>query len=180
MRYKLDLIVKDINSDKVGIFRQALIPPRYPDDLLQASPLIFSNQIWTLNETPDLNEMFILGDVRIRPNIKKELTLDLPLGMYFQLYKVKIDQADLAPSLSITYEILRDDVSVNSVTDMNGESTQFFSSDRVVIIKQIDLTSLKTGRYQIRLHIHDKLSDQRIDLNDFFTLVESKTASKTD
>lgn len=177
MRYKLDLVVKDLNSDSVGVVSRALGPPSYDDESLQASQLIFSSQIWTLQEAPDLNEMFVLGDVRIKPNIKKEFTTDLPLGVYFQLYNVKIDQTDRTPSLSVTYEILSDGIPISSVTDSNGESTQFFSYDRIVLIKQIDLTGLNKGRYQIRLKIHDRIGNQQIERSDFFTLVESKRKS---
>lgn len=177
MRYRLDLVVKDLNSDSVGVVSRALVPPSYTDESLQASQLIFSSQIWTLQEAPDLNEMFVLGDVRIRPNIKKEFAPNLPLGVYFQLYNVRIDQTELTPSLSVTYDILRDGHPVSSTTDLNGESTQFFSSDRVVLIKQIDLTGLENGRYQIRLHIHDRIGNQQIEVNDFFTLVGSKIKS---
>ncbi|MFH1884089.1 MAG: GWxTD domain-containing protein, partial [Planctomycetota bacterium] len=74
MPCKLDLIVKDLNSDNVGVVSRSLVSPRYTDKDLQASPLIFSSHIWTLQEAPDQNEMFVLGDVRIRPNIKKEFT----------------------------------------------------------------------------------------------------------
>lgn len=179
MRYKLDLVVKDLNSEMVGVVSRALVPPKYTDEVLQASPLIFSSQIWTLQEAPDQNEMFVLGDVRIRPNIKKEFTPNLPLGVYFQLYNVEIDQSNLTPSVSVTYEILRNGRPVNSATDLNGESTQFFSDDRVVLIRQIDLSGLETGHYQIRINVHDRIGDRRIELSDSFTLVESKVMSNS-
>lgn len=179
MRYKLDLVVKDLNSDHVGIVSRALVPPTYNNEGLGVSPLIFSNQIWTLQEAPARNEMFVLGDVRIKPNIKKEFTTDLPLGVYFQLYNVQLDQALLEPSLSVTYEIMRDGSTVNSVSDLNGESIQFFSDDRVVLIRQLDIGGLETGNYQIRLKVHDRIGELKIELSDSFKLVESKAVSRS-
>jgi GWxTD domain-containing protein len=179
MRYRLDLVVKDLNGDRVGVVSRGLIPPKFSDEVLQASPLVFSNYVRALQEAPDQNEMFVLGDVRIRPNIKKEFTDDVPMGVYFQLYNAEIDQTSLTPSLSVTYEILHNGNPITSVTDLNGESTQFFSNDRVVLIRRFDLSELEAGEYRIRLKVHDRIGDRRVELGDSFKLVESRVLPKT-
>ncbi len=179
MRYKLDLVVKDLNSEQVGVVSRGLVPPKYTDEGIQASPFIFSSHIQLLQEVPDQDEMFVVGDVKIRPNIKKEFTQDLPLGVYLQLYNVEIDQTSFTPSLAVTCQILRNGSPVSSVTGSSDESVQFFSYDRVVLIRQFNLTGLQPGNYEIRFNVHDRISDERIELNDSFKLVKSKGMSKT-
>jgi len=174
MRYKLDLVVKDLNSKQVGVVSRALIPPKYSDEDLQASPLIFSNSVQTLQRIPDQDEMFVIGDVKIRPNIKKEFTRDLPLSVYFQLYNAGIDQTVLKPSLAVTGQILQNGTPVGSQTGSDNASIRFFSDDRVVLIRQFDLSGLQTGIYQVRFDIHDRIRDRRIELSDSFKLVQEK------
>lgn len=45
MRYKLDFVVKDLNSGNVGVVRQAIIPPSFGGEKLTASSMILSDSI---------------------------------------------------------------------------------------------------------------------------------------
>src|SRR5262245_4948303 len=104
MRYKLDLVVKDLNSGKVGTASKALIPPGGSSDRLEASSLVLAELIQTFPQTPQ-QQMFILGDVKVRPSIDKVFLPSDPLGVYLQLYNFGLDQSTLAPVVQVTYSI---------------------------------------------------------------------------
>jgi hypothetical protein len=71
LRYKLDLVVKDVNSGHTGVQRIAIAPPLYDEKKLSASSIILSDYIQQLPQIPKIDEMFVLGDVKIRPSLRK-------------------------------------------------------------------------------------------------------------
>jgi GWxTD domain-containing protein len=171
LRYKLDLVVRDLNSDKIGVMRRAIVPPPLKKDELSASSIILSNSIRVLDNVPQ-DEMFILGDVKIHPNLKNEFSPKTPLGVYIQVYNAEIDQSSLTPSLSVSYQLIRDGAILQQTIDDSGETVQFFSANRIVLIKQLKLDELGPGRYSLHLEIEDRLNENTLNLNQDFTLVE--------
>ena len=168
MRYKLDLVVKDVHSGHVGVIRRAIIPPSYDEKKLSLSSLILSDHILPMEIVPTENEMFVLGDVKVRPSLSKAFWADSVLGVYLQVYNAGIDQATLAPSLHITYRVLQGDQVVLDLVDESGEAIQFVSGQRVVLIKQLPLQSLSPGRYRVQIEIRDQIKDQQTSVGDQF------------
>lgn len=174
MRYRVDLVLKDLDSGKLGVVQKALIPPSAVEEKLGGSSLVLSDAIEPLTQVPEVDEMFVLGDVKIRPNMDNLFSERMPLGIYFQVYNASIDQSTLAPSLRATYNLLKDGQLLRSAVDENGESTQFSSGRRVVLIKRLSLAGLAPGRYQIELEITDRISQQTIKTSGEFTVVEER------
>jgi hypothetical protein len=168
MRYKLDLVVKDVHSGHVGVIRRAIIPPSYDEKKLSLSSLILSDHILPMEIVPTENEMFVLGDVKVRPSLSKAFWADSVLGVYLQVYNAGIDQATLAPSLHVTYRVLQGDQVVLDLVDESGEAIQFVSGQRVVLIKQLPLQSLSPGRYRVQIEIRDQIKDQQTSVGDQF------------
>lgn len=172
-RYKIDLVVKDLNSGKVGVTKRAIVPPRFDEEGLEGSSLILSDSINALDEVPEDNEMFVLGDVRILPNFKAEFTNQMPLGIYLQLYNVELDESSLEPALSVKFTLMRDGEPLAAAVDETGESTQFFSRQRVVLLKNLSLSGLEPGKYQIEIEVVDQVSERTIKQKGAFSVVES-------
>jgi len=130
--------------------------------------LILSDYIHQLPQVPKVDEMFVLGDVKIRPSLRKTFTNDRPLGVYLQLYNVGLDQANLAPALAVSYKIIRDGETVVEVTEESGESVQYFSGQRVVLIKSLPIKDLQPGRYTVAVEVKDLINNQDLNLQDNF------------
>jgi GWxTD domain-containing protein len=162
MRYKVDLVVKDLNSGHTGVLRQAIIPPPYDDKKLSTSSLILSDYIFPMGEIPRDEEMFVLGDVKVRPNLSKRFPVNGPLGVYLQLYNAGVDQTTFAPALAVHYRIIRDGEPVVELQDASGESMQFFSGQRVVLIKNLPIRNLDAGNYQLEVQIEDQITNQTV------------------
>jgi GWxTD domain-containing protein len=177
MRYKMDLVVKDLNSSRVGVLRRAINPPPFGTDHLSSSSLLLSNSIRIVEIGQEDVEMFVLGDVKIHPSLAKVFTPAIPMGLYFQLYNAALDEATLSPHLSVTFRVFRNGELVAETTDENGESTRYFSRGRVVILKLLGLAGLETGEYEIRVEAVDLLNEQRLVLSDQFKFVDTETSS---
>ncbi len=171
MRYKLDLVVKDLNSGKTGVIRQAIIPPHYSGEKLCVSSLILSDFVYSLAAVPSYQEMFVLGDIKIRPSVTQVFSAANPLAVYFQLYNVAIDQTSLMPSVQVSYTVLRGGKPVVEVIDEEGESVHFFSPERVVIIRKLPVENFEAGDYRVKVTIRDKIKNQVVTIREAFHIL---------
>ncbi len=169
-RYKLDLVLKDVNSGNIGIVQQALIPPSYASEGLSSSSLVLSNTIQPLPSVPTNEAMFVLGDVKIVPKLDKRFSTQMPLGVYLQLYNAGLDQASGNPSLSVAYKLIRNGKVLAVADDEKGESIQFFSGRRVVLVKELSLDGLEPGSYTVQLEVQDRLTTQKLEVASPFTV----------
>ncbi len=177
-RYKLELVVKDLNSGKVGIVRKAIILPRFGSGELTLSSPILSNQILLLEDLPDGNPMFVLGDVKIRPSLDNVFPSNQPLGLYFQAYNSALDQSSLTPSLRVTFRITHDGETVLELVDESEESVQFFSSQRMVFIQELPIMGLREGRYHLEVRLDDHVGTQTVTAELEFEMVDPSETRK--
>jgi GWxTD domain-containing protein len=168
MRYRLDLIVKDLHSAKVGVTRIGLIPPALEEEKLSASSLILADSLTRLEEVPRAEEMFVIGDIKVRPNLRKVFQPDDPGWVYLHVYNARLDQAAFEPSLTVTYRVTRDGRRVSEFVDRGGESIQFFSGQRIVLIGDLPIAQLEAGRYQLEVVVEDRLSSETLTLSEMF------------
>ncbi len=175
IRYKIDLVVKDVNSGKVGVLRKALAPPRVPTgEPLGTSSLILSDYVQLLADVPRDDLMFVLGDVKIRPSLNDSFAADRPLAVYLQVYNVRIDQANQAPSLQVNYTIERDGKRAVELEDLTGQGVYDYSGDRLVLLQELPIDGLGPGKYHLDIQIKDTISNQTISTSADFLLTEGK------
>ncbi len=173
-RYKIDLVVKDLESGKVGAVWQAIIPPSFPAESLSASSLLLSDFIEDVGDFAAKDDrMFVLGDVWIRPSLSKVFPLNQSLGVYFQVYNFGLDQTSFAPDLAADYRVFRDDRLVLEVSDEAGESIQLVSSGRLVLVRRLQVNLLDPGRYRLEVRVRDAIKGEELVVNDRFELVSA-------
>jgi hypothetical protein len=78
----------------------------------------------------------------------------------------------LAPSLRATYRILRNGETVLEAVDNTGQSVEFFSEQRVILIARISLNRLEAGKYTIQVENQDRINNQSVTLDDQFQVKE--------
>ena len=169
-RYKLDLIMKDLTSNNIGAVKHGIIPPASmrQREKLSSSSMLLSNHMQELPEAPDQDQMFVLGDVKIRPSLDKSFSKKLPLGVYLHLYNFGMDQASNSPQMQVAYRISRDDEVIGEATDSRGESIQFFSDRRMVLLKRLSLRTLEPGKYRLEVEAWDQVKDVRTQVQENF------------
>src|SRR5262245_10186209 len=100
--YKIDLVVRDVNSGKTGIRKQGFEVKRYEEGKLATSTMILASSIQPLSGRLATG-MFVFGSLKVVPNATNTYHKDQSLGIYMQVYNVEIDQATLKPSVDIEY-----------------------------------------------------------------------------
>ncbi len=176
-RYKIDLVVKDLSSGNTGVHRQALVPPPIEEEKLTASSLLLSDFVGVLDEHKE-DQLFVLGDVWIRPSLEKKFPSTKPMSLYVQLYNSGFDQTDFRPALDLTYAILDGNGKVAwQSSESSGESIQFVSGQRVVLLKKLDISQLSPDRYTVRLDVRDRITDQRLTVSGRFDVVSTPSTA---
>ena len=117
---KLDLVVKDLNNGNVGTVSTSINVPRQGDASLEASPLMLAKMIEPMNSLPDAPQSFVIGDLKVVPNVTGTYKPSDPLNVYFQVYNVGRDEAQSKPKLVTSYTIMRDQKLVSQLIDQAG------------------------------------------------------------
>ncbi|MBI4456311.1 MAG: GWxTD domain-containing protein [Acidobacteria bacterium] len=160
--YKLDLVIKDLHSGKIGTIQSRISVPSGNDpSKLGTSSLILARSIRQVG-VPKVFEQFILGDLKVIPNVEREFQPSDPLNVYLQVYNVAVDPKELKPSVGVTYEITAGDKVIQQVIDDHGASVEFFSGQRVVLVKALPIAELKEGSYRVRVSIRDKIGNKEV------------------
>jgi len=172
--YKLDIVIKDVESGNVGVVNERLAVPRFDEDKLSASTLILADQIEKVSVKNIGLGQFVIGDSKIRPRMNNAFTSDDKLGIYLQVYNLGIDEKTHKPSATIDYRILRNKDEVLHFSETTAEVQNY--GEQLNIEKLLNLTSIEPGRYKLEIVVNDQVSKQSLTQSADFTV---KAAPKT-
>ncbi len=171
-RYRLDVVVKDESSKSTGFHQIGVIVPKYNkrDDLMVSS-LVLSKVIEKAPIDSGPQDMFVLGDLKILPNVGNTFYDEENVGVYLQIYNVAWDQALGTPNLRIRYLITKGDKIISEAIDNNGASVQYSSPQRIVLVRHIPLKGVEPGDYRIRIELDDLIGDKSVAQKGAFKVI---------
>jgi len=165
--YKLDVIVRDIESGATGVRHVAVVVPKYDNQKLSTSTLILAAKLEGLNDQPAVG-MFTIGNVKVIPNVSGTFHRGSPVGVYMQIYNAGIDQTTLRPSVDVEYALMKAGKELGKQTeDWRGNSD---SGQRLTLARLIDSTNLAPGEYSVQVRVKDRVSNQSLIQEAKFTL----------
>ncbi len=171
-RYKLDLVLKDVNSEKMGTQTIPIVVPKYGEGVLQSSSIILARSVKKAPVSMDRLEQYVLGDLKVVPMVHTEYLPGQNLIPYMQIYNVAIDQTDLKPVLEVTYTLKQGEKVLAQVEDLSGSTIQLFSGERVVLLAQIPLIDFTPGDYTLEIAVHDVIANRSHMASTGFTVIE--------
>jgi hypothetical protein len=171
--YRLDLVIKDTHSGNIGVRSEALRAPRYEEEKLDASSLILADQI-ELVATRQLGAgQFVLGAYKVRPRLSREFSATDKLGIYLQLYNLKLDDILHKTKVSVAYRI-----TAHSTTKDQQEVWRAIETpdhlhqggEQLTIERFLPVNSLAPGRYTIEVTAIDLLTNDTVIRTADFTV----------
>ena len=132
--------------------------PEFDSPQLMASTVILANSVANAPKQLDRLQQYVLGDLKVVPNVKSEYFQGQNLIPYMQIYNVAIDQTNLKPSVEVKFAVKKDGKTVEELEDLAGNSMQFFSGERVVVLAQIPLENVTPGEYKLEVMVRDKIT----------------------
>ena len=151
--YRLDVVLKDTTSNNVGVINTRLAVPPFDDDQLQASTLILADEIAPVAAKDIGIGMFVIGSTKVRPKLDQSFGANQPVGVYFQVYNLKIDQSTHKNNASVDIQILQGDKSVKHVTQTSEQLHQ--SGEQLTVQESIPAQTLPPGNYRIEIKTTD-------------------------
>jgi hypothetical protein len=166
--YRLDVVVKDVESGNVGVIGTALRVPRFEDETLGASTLVIADQIESVPAKQLGLGPFVFGSYKVRPRLSREFTATESLGIFLQVYNLQSDDAVHRSSVYVTYRLLKEQREIWTTIESSDSIHQ--TGEQITVNRLIPLSAFAPGHYTLEVVVRDRVSGQSITRNAEFTL----------
>ena len=176
--YRLDIVVKDVNSGNVGAINTRLAVPRYDEEKLEASTLILADQIERVPAKQIGTGQFVLGSSKVRPKLDASFSSSDKMGIYLQVYNLKPDDKTHKSDASFVYTVKKGDQQIMQFKETSADMKQ--TGEQVTIERLLPLATLTPGKYTLEVSATDKLAQITISRTADFSIkppVEQKAAA---
>jgi GWxTD domain-containing protein len=178
--YRLDLVIKDVQSGNVGVVNTRLAVPRFEDEKLETSSLILAdgNKLEHVPSKQIGTGQFVLGSTKVVPRLEGDFTTSEKLGIYMQIYNLKPDDQTHKSNATFQYTVKKGGEKVMEFKETSADLKQ--TGDQVTIERLLPLATLAPGKYTLEINATDTLSKQTISRTAEFSVrlaPEIKTAA---
>jgi GWxTD domain-containing protein len=179
--YRLDIVIKDVQSGNVGVINTRLAVPRYADEKLDASSLILADQLEHVPAKQIGTGQFVLGSTKVRPRLDSNFATSDRMGIYLQVYNLKADDKTHKSYATFQFTVKKGAEQILQFKETSEEMKQ--TGDQVTIERWLPLASLAPGKYSIEINATDGIANQSISKTAEFTvkgpLEPTKAAANT-
>ena len=166
--YRLDVVVKDVNGDRVGNWSKSLLVPDFGDERLSNSSLIVADQMYPV-ATKDIGTgSFVIGTMKVRPRVPPAdgkpiiFKRTQKLNFWMQVYNLSMDEKTHKPSATFEYDVVN--TATNKAVVHTTESTEQMGNigEQVTLQKTLSAANLQPGLYRIEIKVNDNISKQTV------------------
>lgn len=168
--YRLDIVVKDVNGDKLGTLGQSVMVPEFSEDKLATSTLILADLLQPVPSREVGSGDFVLGTNKVRPKVAPSAgkpaifkkAQNPAVNFWMQVYNLTLDEKTKKPSATVEYQIVNTGTN-QPVVDITENTDQMGNvGDQLTLQKSLPLNKLEPGLYQVTIKVNDLVSKQTI------------------
>ena len=168
-RYRFDIVVKDVNGDRVGTWSRGIVVPEFSEDRLAASSLIVADMMEAVPSKNVGTGSFVIGTTKVRPRVPPadgkpvSFKRNQKMNFWMQVYNLTVDEKTHKPSATVEYNVVN--MANNKPVVHTVESTDAMGNvgDQVTLEKTMAAASLQPGLYRIQIKVNDNVSKQTVD-----------------
>src|SRR5213080_3399419 len=168
-RYRFDIVVKDVNGDRVGTWSRGIVVPEYNEDKLANSSLIVADVMEPVAAKNVGTGNFVIGTTKVRPRVPSSdgkpvvFKRNQKLNFWMQVYNLGTDEKTHKPSATIEYDVTN--AATNKQVIKSVESTDQMGNvgDQMTLQKTLSAANLGPGIYRIQIKVNDNISKQTVD-----------------
>jgi GWxTD domain-containing protein len=168
--YRLDIVLKDVNNGNVGVVNTRLPVPRFEDDKLSSSTLILADQIQRVSSKDIGLGQFVLGDVKVRPKMDGAFLPGDTMGVFLQVYNLKVDDKTHKADASVQFRVLREKETEPVLKFDLAPDKLPQHGEEMTLEDVMTLGSLGPGKYNLEVAVTDNLAKQTITKASEFTV----------
>jgi len=168
-RYKLDVVVKDVNGDRVGTKSMAVTVPGFSDEKLTNSSLILADMVEPVPTNSIGTGMFVIGTTKVRPRVATadgkpaSFKRGQKVNFWMQVYNLSVDGKTHKPSATFEYDIVNSATNKAVVHAVESSEKMGNIGDQVTLHKEVAAANLDPGMYKIEIKVSDNISKQTVD-----------------
>ena len=168
-RYRFDVVVKDVNGDRVGTWSHGVMVPEYNEDKLATSSLIMAEGLEKVATKNVGAGNFVIGQTKfVHPKVAAAdgkpavYHQNQRMNFWLQVYNLQVDEKTKKPSARIEYEIVS--VADNKSVLHSSETTDGMGNlgDQMTLEKSLALNTFQPGTYKLTVKVDDNVSKQQI------------------
>ncbi len=167
-RYRVDLVVKDVNGDRVGTWSKGIQVPEFEEDKLATSSLILADDLEKVAAKNVGAGQFVIGMTKVRPRVEPadgkpaKFQRNQKIGFWMQVYNLGVDKKTNKPQATVEYDVINAVSHKPVLSAVESTDTMGNVGDQLTLEKMMPLASLEPGMYQVTIKVDDKLSKQTI------------------
>jgi GWxTD domain-containing protein len=167
-RYRLDLVVKDVNGDRMGTWSRSIIVPDFSDEKLASSSLIVADDVEAVPSKSVGTGMFVIGTTKVRPRVApsdgKPMSFKRgqKVNFWMQVYNLSVDEKTHKPSATFEYDIVNAATNKEVVHAVDSSEKMGNIGDQVTLEKTVQAANLEPGVYHIQIKVNDNISKQTL------------------
>jgi hypothetical protein len=158
--YKLELVLKDLNSGNVGTIYKGFNVPKFEEDKLATSSIILADNIERLSLKQASAGQFIIGSSKVHPNVNDVFNRSQTMGIYFQIYNLGLDEKTKKPSATIEYVLKKGDKEIARFVEDQDKLSG--AAQQMTLEKMYPLNELEPGRYNLVVNVTDNLNKRTV------------------
>ncbi len=166
--YRLDVVVKDVQSGNVGVENLRLAVHAFKDDSIDGSTLVIARDIEHVSPKQIGLGQFVIGDSKVTPELKQEFAGNEKMGVYMQVYNLKVDDTTHKSNVVVEYRVTRGDQEIFKETETSEKLKE--TGVELTIERMISLDGMQPGKYKIEVTVKDQLANQTFAQNADFTV----------
>jgi hypothetical protein len=166
--YRIDIVVKDVNGDRVGTWNKRLPVPSFEDDRLAASSLILADQMEPVPAKTVGTGNFVIGTMKVRPRVPpaedKPATFkrNQKVNFWMQVYNLGVDETTHKASATFEYNITNKATNKEIVHTVESTDKMGNVGDQVTLQKTLAAANLDPGVYRVQIKVNDNISKQTV------------------
>ncbi|HZQ18821.1 MAG TPA: GWxTD domain-containing protein [Terriglobales bacterium] len=168
-RYRLDLVVKDVNGDRMGTWSRGIIVPEFEDDKLASSSLIVADDVEPVPSKSVGSGMFVIGQTKVRPRVAQAdgkpvaFKRGQKVNFWMQVYNLSLDDKTHKPSATFEYDIVNAATNKQVVHAVESSDKMGNVGEQITLQKAVQAANLDPGVYRIQIKVSDNISKQTLD-----------------
>jgi len=167
--YKVDVVVRDVESGNKGVKNLGFVVPRYDEKKLSTSSLVLAAKLRSTTDR-DIGQAFVIGNAKVIPNLSGVFRRGDEVGIYMQIYNAGVDQTTLRPAVDVTYLLTKDGKELLKTNeDWAGLSD---SGQRLTLARLLPTTNMQTGDYEIKILVKDRVGGQTLENKGKFSITQ--------
>ena len=166
--YRLDVVLKDTTSNNVGVIATRLAVPPFEDEKLAASTLILADEISPVAAKELGVGQFVIGSTKIRPKVDQTFPANQPMGLFMQLYNLKVDDKTHKNDATVDTQVFSGDRSIAHLVQTSEQLKQ--TGEQLTLQQTVPLSSLEPGKYRVEIKATDAIANQTITRSTEFTV----------